>query len=1124
MLNKQELANFLTSKLNEIGNGIEFDIKTEVGEVINNGKINGILLTTGADNTPIADFTEAHYNFVVTLLVPSAKTNKNFLKVDAVVGEFAKDYNGKQQDFGTDKGTLEISLGKPDNFAVDFETGETVPLYFTIKMLYTEGASTSSQRHWFLKKETDTDFVEIPYMVEEAFTQDEGIVRKLNGKDYNEAVKTGRTLYYRFEFPYDKKNAICKALQKDLLSGDFTNRYDLKFYEGQEFTSENPFVAKVSIAPAQTSSIRGEKTKTAKMVITFVNVANTNDYAYYLGLFDNQFDLQSEDTRWFDSQAEQQAYYEAKVVGGTGWEEIKSVNLDSIDVTTQISSSANTDVFNKANKNYAVIKVEKGTAGQTGYEKRYFYYQVTNAMIGAKNQIQYQLKLDTVQTYLFDENLRFGDSYIEKSNLNRWVDNGDGTVSFDGTVNSKLFEREELQNVAKRLTKRTKVGFYDKNTDYGRWCNTNILGWCYVYVQTSSSNSTSTTDKSPKYSFNKLDPGSLQPFEVEMPTTKCHANFNNEAILPLNTSILVFPIMKLYSQIILRYDYKDTSLQGNQLQVLWGFDERNNKNFGILDQFAQLNNGFTKVMCVKVSPYPPQELTLSEGRYEIKNPTIIPFDLNTKLLVDCTRKKDGTTLKEGLMNPFVTSTIDTLAGDTSTEEGNTFLVTNPVRKSGATSTTPYTALGISYLSWFFGTEGLYTDNEYEVDKELTFNKADIVGDDKDPKYNPKLLGSDYFSLKLGDETEMGFEYDLQKLNNNKLYIYYSDSKTPDFAKTYIRFKDSGLYNNGSDRNLTGFVGSNDNTMILSTTAYQQMLAQNKNYFTQNFVNTAVDTVSGLVNIGKGALAGGIGAKFAGTQNSKVLQEVGTSIGALGGSIGVATGIAKSIINENFTVDNLINSPNNIQCAKGNAIFQNSYSESGIIVEEYDILPNEKNMVNDYMVKYGYTTNLIGNPFDYLNNSINGRKYFNYIKANIDAIGGVAMSNTARADLRQRFANGLRFWNTDDISYNKENYENWLLSPTLKVATTSTQPAWYSVTYNGKSYRPSADNRNVEISSSDFTGEFIIEADEGKYINFVGAIGELTVTSLEGGKKLKCTYNVRDRTETGLIQIDIMPRG
>ncbi len=55
---------------------------------------------------------------------------------------------------------------------------------------------------------------------------------------------------------------------------------------------------------------------------------------------------------------------------------------------------------------------------------------------------------------------------------------------------------------------------------------------------------------------------------------------------------------------------------------------------------------------------------------------------------------------------------------------------------------------------------------------------------------------------------------------------------------------------------------------------------------------------------------------------------------------------------------------------------------------------------------------------------NIHKYHNYIKAQLQSING-NLSNVARADLRQRFVTGVRFWNQDKVAYEYENYENWL---------------------------------------------------------------------------------------------------
>lgn len=107
-------------------------------------------------------------------------------------------------------------------------------------------------------------------------------------------------------------------------------------------------------------------------------------------------------------------------------------------------------------------------------------------------------------------------------------------------------------------------------------------------------------------------------------------------------------------------------------------------------------------------------------------------------------------------------------------------------------------------------------------------------------------------------------------------------------------------------------------------------------------------------------------------------------------------------------------------ANGNVILNLFATELGLYVEEYSALYGDLKTANDFMDLYGFTFGAVANVKDYANI----RKYHNFIKAQLQSING-NLSNTARNDLRTRFANGVRFWNSDTISYQYENYENWL---------------------------------------------------------------------------------------------------
>jgi hypothetical protein len=98
----------------------------------------------------------------------------------------------------------------------------------------------------------------------------------------------------------------------------------------------------------------------------------------------------------------------------------------------------------------------------------------------------------------------------------------------------------------------------------------------------------------------------------------------------------------------------------------------------------------------------------------------------------------------------------------------------------------------------------------------------------------------------------------------------------------------------------------------------------------------------------------------------------------------------------------------------------SVDEIGIYIEVMEMLLHEKKAVVENLRMFGYTYERVGNikHFD------NGRKYYNYIRASIDAIN-YNISNSIKDDIKQRFAVGVRFWNLDNIDFTVSNYERWL---------------------------------------------------------------------------------------------------
>ena len=476
MLRVESVTSFIEKGLNEVSQekGINFRFKlfAEFGKSVGHGEVEGVVRSLKGTPTNIKDYEDIDFPFTCTLIVSSQISNYSIITVRTILEKFIQDNNGKEMAIDDGVGIFTFTMPSVGDYKIDGGYGGNVPVKFDINVRYTTNSVTASNKHWFLNN------IEIPYLSESVLIDKDGITRKINGESYSKTQLTGQVKSYKFVFPYDTRSELCTMLQQDILNGDFEKTYELKYYDGKAFTEEQPFVSTVSIYKnADTSA---QPTKTSMFNITFTDVDNgAGSVKYYLALCDTIFDNNSENTRFFEATSTKTAqqvqieYWESKI--SCDYEQIKAPNLNSIDITSQVYKNTNNyELFDLTNKNYAIIKVE-----QNGTPIRYYYYFVTNAQIGAQNQVIFDLKLDTIQTYIFNEDLEFSDCFISKAHLNRWIDNGDGTVSFDGTINSKLFEREDVQNVAKRLIKRTKLKFGD--SQIANWFAENVVGWIYLY-------------------------------------------------------------------------------------------------------------------------------------------------------------------------------------------------------------------------------------------------------------------------------------------------------------------------------------------------------------------------------------------------------------------------------------------------------------------------------------------------------------------------------------------------------------------------------------------------------------------------------------------------------------------
>jgi hypothetical protein len=974
VLNIQEVTNLIETWANEKGKqatpAYSFKVFAEIGENRESADITGILKTASAPTEPIQNIKNTNYTFALSFLVPAQRTNDILLNVKSIFGGVISEKNGSELTFSDgSKGLITITEGVPQGFNVNYITGESVPLNFTVKINWSANVVLSSGRHWFIED------MELPFLSESVLLEKDGITKKIHQEQFSKTVMTGATRYFVFELPYENnlefgKN-ICAVLQRDILNGNFETEYELKFYDGVIFTEAEPFKTTVSIFRTAKSSSR--KPSSSSFEITFTDVTSVKDKVQYdMGILNWEFGNDNQNTQWFTSQASQISFFVGKANNHIA--QIKAPNLDSLTITSQVypnPEETELNVFELANKNYAFIR--KHDYGKAAKNDDYYFYRITSARIGANRQIEYDLALDTFQTFMFRSGRKIPECNILRAHLNRWVAGSvSGHIKFNGLENSPLFEREELQNISKRLVKRQYVSFNNQFRDdvdvekdaADKWLDENVLYWVYFFV-----------DPQHEYEIMNVKVGStpkkqylLPEFYINGRGTIIPQRENAGTIAGSVDSRFVaccVPLYKSNKEIKIKYEWRTTGAQ--TIEAIIPINQRAEYIF------RKYNNDNAYYFGYKISAIPPFK--------KMEYPAFQKYEIDS----------DGNLI---------------LFGDSTDDLGRTrFYNLYAIVQEEQTSTEAY-----GDAMFVVSTQPTsVTSSEITLKAKLEFSKEMLIGSQRviATEYNPKLLNSDYYTLNICDHTGNGYEYDLQKLNKSTFYIEYSEPLVPGVTAGYARIKDTdGVYIADCADNYTGLVTSTDMTLTLATSQYQQMLANNKNFYSQN----ADNLLQGIIT----AIGGGIG-----------LSGMSNPATALGGTALGLLGLGIKYKNVGKTVDNMKSAPSQIQKASTSALMNIMVDRPGIYVEEYQILPNEQQMVNDEMFKNGFAYNRI----DQIDYYINTRRYFNYIQAEVEDIQGVEMSNTAKQDLITRFANGIRMWNRKApnsdyyLQYELENYEN-----------------------------------------------------------------------------------------------------
>lgn len=956
MLNPQEVANFITDELNSVGaawhDRYTFKVMSEIRDgTVGKADIQGILRTDSAEFVPVAgEYTEGKYVFSVDLPIPSARANYHFLQVKGIVEELIRKNKNISHAFTNGKGIFTFAEKKTGTYKVAYGTGETVTMSFSVFVTYTENAVTSADKHWFL------DDVEIPFLSESVTLEREGTMRNYFDGNSNKVLLTGQTKYYNFQIPYESE--AWGIIQKEILKPSIytgngaTGKHTLKYYDGVSFTEDSPFTATVKIFRTAKSSSAPPNSSTYDVTFTDTD-SDIGSISYQLGLLDFPFDLHGEDTRYFNSEEEQQEYFENKIRNGdTPFMPIEAPNLDSLFITSQVyqeNSPLVNGQFNISNKNYAVIKVT-----YTGIKNpRYFYYFITKSKICTEGKVLLDLQLDTVQTFFFDPDISFSDCLIERAHLNRFepaTEAGGDYIRFISDPASKIFNAEEGMNFPKRLVSREKLNIkFTGNSVVDDWLNENIAYWVYIFI-----------DPTKDYKVLRIPSG-----------TSDENSFVNgsegKVKLPLGlngaASVFCYPIYKTVIKDDTNYD------EATHVIKILSSDESGGNTAGFIPsewgrKGFELNNN------------------QSASYYQIKLSIIPPFDSGEGMSVQ------GTNL---IME--------------ATTGSGTYLDTACTLDNGERAI--YVTQGIYDNKWglFFGsnqTKKELETSDYSLIENTNLYKPNVIkAQAPNLTYNPKLNSQNFKELIITAANGDEFTYDIQKISAYEASFLYSEPIQPEITRYYMRLNPTGLYLEGTEENYTGLVGSTDNGLAFTTDQYAAFLANNKNFFMQSNLKIGIGAVKSTAGVISQAASGKIA-------------------GAVGSGLSAGLDIAQSLIDRSMTIDNMRSAPDQMKNANGNVLFNMFATDLGLYVEKYSALDGDLKTANDFINLYGFSFDSIANVKDY----VHIRKYHNYVKAQLQGITG-NISNTARDDLRQRFANGIRFWNQDEITYQYENYELWL---------------------------------------------------------------------------------------------------
>lgn len=660
------------------------------------------------------------------------------------------------------------------------------------------------------------------------------------------------------------------------------------------------------------------------------------NYAYALTYVN--FDIDNKDVIYFNNKAEKEAYFNlSSLFSG----ELKYINFEKknlLETRFIVDSSNDNIIANEFNKNYLIIK-EIST-------DTYYFYFIISTRYDNKAHLELYCKLDTFTTL---RDILEPRGIIKRATFSEFIKNGNYALYDRGGYTHILtiddsFKGEKFIQAQKTIYPHI---YTYTNHIMDEWIENNVEAWQYVFV-----------DKNHQY-HNMIDGASRNYRKTSTFLSKGVYN---------DYSVLCFPVMKS-GNIYLRY--KDNT------DILHPITYIINCNRLSLEYFREANNDSTYIYTMKLSKQPP--LNAINSALSSKNLNCSINISGGNLYLDFEGVGDILSVNPSFNiydKPFFTTI----------RQVNEYLYNGEFMFEYVEQTyEKYTNDLSSFIETYFTTK-------------IPVNTYKNIST---PYYKyPNVLNNKNVEMRITYNGEI-FTIHPSRIDTSQAILEMQEAITPDITKIYVNWKPTNDFIDSlvmSDT-LTGYIFNDDTSIPIGNSYMAQYLANNKNFYMQRYINTAINTGT---KSAKGFITGGVG------------------------------GLALSLINSGLDVanllweeDNLENRASSLKMANGSAIFNNLNREYGIKCEIWMFTYEELKNIAEFYNKYGETSNING----VLSDNLNIHKYFDYVEMDVtdiiitdNSISGITQE--IKQDIINKLKRGVRFWYNGDYIYNYlyYNYE------------------------------------------------------------------------------------------------------